>query len=138
VAKLKILIVDDEKAVRFGIRSFFEAKGCEVVEAGDCRTAEKLCLQTRPDFAILDLKLPDGDAISLLSRFKEIDPELPVIILTGHGSIDLAVQAVKEGAEHFLTKPVELPALHAMVERATEHQRNRRKQHAGRTRSGRE
>ncbi len=138
MAKLKIMIVDDEKTVRFGIRRFFEAKGCEVVEAGDCATAEKLCLQSHPDFAILDLRLPDGDAMGLLARCKEIDPSLPVIILTGHGSIDLAVQAVKDGAEHFLTKPVELPALYAMVERATEHQRNRRKQTAGQARSGRE
>ncbi len=138
MAKDKILIVDDEAGARFGIRRFFEAKGWEVFEAEDCKTAESVCSASRPDFAVLDLRLPDGDAVGLLPRLKEIDPELPVIMLTGHGTIDVAVQAIKEGAEHFLTKPVELPALFALVERATEHRRDRRKRHAGEAKVGRD
>jgi len=72
---------------------------------GNCEEGEKLLRSFRPDVVILDYSLPDGNAIDLMSRLKSIDPGLPVIILTGHGSIDLAVQAVKQGADQFLTKP---------------------------------
>ena len=57
----------------------------------------------------MDFSLRDGDGLDVLRALKAQDPSLPVILLTAHGTIDLAVKAVKEGAEHFLTKPVELP-----------------------------
>ncbi len=56
----------------------------------------------------MDYSLPDGNALELLPRLKEADPSVPVLILTAHGSVDLAVRAIKEGAEQFLTKPVQL------------------------------
>jgi DNA-binding NtrC family response regulator len=62
--------------------------------------------------------LPDGDALQLLERFRAVDPNCPVIVLTGHASVDLAVRAIQEGASHFLTKPVKLPALETVVGRA--------------------
>jgi DNA-binding NtrC family response regulator len=74
----------------------------------------------------MDYMLPDGNALEFLPKLKATDANLPVIILTGHASIDLAVQAVKEGAEHFLTKPVELAALLVILRRAIENQRNRK------------
>ncbi|MEE8218183.1 MAG: sigma-54 dependent transcriptional regulator, partial [Vicinamibacteria bacterium] len=82
--------------------------------------------------------LPDGTALDLLPRIKELDASLPVIVLTGHASIDLAVRAVKEGADQFLAKPVELPALLVLLRRLLESQRARRRQIAGRTRQARE
>src|SRR5207302_1404353 len=91
----------------------------------------------RPDAAVLDYRLEDGNALDLLPRLKAIDPGAGLVVLTGHGSIDLAVRAVKEGADHFLTKPVELPALHVILERVIEQQRSRRKEMAGRARPGR-
>lgn len=137
MAKNKILIVDDEPGSRFGIRDFLETKGFEVEEAESCQSAIEQFRSTRPDIAIVDHKLPDGNALDLLPRLREIDQSVPLIVLTGHASIDLAVKAIKEGAEHFLTKPVELPALAIMLQRVLEHQRNRRKQLAGKTRQGR-
>jgi len=128
VAKNRVLIVDDEPAIRFGIRDFLEASGYAVAEADSCQTARDAFRAFQPDAAILDHVLPDGNALDLLQRLKEIDPDVPLIVLTGHGSIELAVTAIKEGADHFLTKPVELPALAVILDRALANQRNRKKQ----------
>ncbi len=126
--RTKILIIDDEPAIRFAICDFLEKHGYQVEEADSCAAAETAFVPTPPDAVICDFALPDGDALTLLPRLRTIDPSVPVIILTGHGSIDLAVRAIKEGAEQFLTKPVELPALLVIVQRLLENQRNRQRQ----------
>jgi len=136
--KSRILLVDDEAGVRQAIRRYLEAQGFLVSEAADCRTAEEAFLGDRPDIAIVDYSLPDGNALELLPRLKSADSEFPVIILTGFGSIDLAVRAIKEGADHFLTKPVELKALAVILERLIAARRERRRQLAGKATRGRE
>src|SRR4029453_13220985 len=88
----------------------------------------------RPDVVIADYMLPDGTALDLLPLLREIDPDIPLLILTAHGSIDLAVRAIKEGAEQFLTKPLEMPALMVILKRLLENQRNHNKQLASKTR----
>ncbi|MBY0275161.1 sigma-54 dependent transcriptional regulator [Candidatus Binatia bacterium] len=123
----RILLVDDEDAVRFGMREFLRTKGYAVDEADSCRAAEESFRGTAPDAVVLDHHLPDGTALELLPRLRQIDASVPVAVLTGHGSIDLAVEAVKLGAEHFLTKPVELPALLVILERMVERRRNENK-----------
>jgi DNA-binding NtrC family response regulator len=128
-----ILLVDDEASVRFGIRDFLESKGYAVSEAQNSQAALATFRSLRPDAAILDYSLPDGTALELLPRLKAADADLPVVILTGHGSIDLAVRAVKEGADHFLTKPVAMPALLVILERLIENQRNRQQRIARRS-----
>jgi DNA-binding NtrC family response regulator len=138
VAKKRILVVDDQSSVRFGLRDFLEAHAYEVHEAESCQEAMEAFLAMRPDAAIIDYKLPDGDALSLLPRMREIDPGVPLIVLTGHGSIDLAVQAIKEGAEQFLTKPVELPALQVILRRLLDAGRAQRSQLAGSARERRQ
>jgi DNA-binding NtrC family response regulator len=127
----KILIVDDEEGVRFGIRNFLESKGYEMLEAISCAQAQEVFQEERPDAVIADFRLPDGDGLDLLGRLKELDSSVPVLVLTGHASIDLAVRAIKQGAEQFLTKPVELPALLVLLERVLENQRVRQKELAG-------
>lgn len=134
MAKNRILIVDDEPGLRFGVRDFLELQGYEVDEAESCREAQEIFRTSRPDIVIADYMLPDGTALDLLPRLKEINPDIPLLILTAHGSIDLAVRAIKEGAEQFLTKPLELPALMVILKRLLEHQRNHHKQLASRTR----
>ena len=134
----KILIVDDEPGIRFGVRDFLEAEGLEVEEADSAASAEKGVREFHPDAVVLDHMLPDGTALELLPRIREIDPTVPVVVLTGHATIDLAVRAVKEGADQFLAKPVELPALLVMIRRLLESQREKRRQAAGRARQARE
>jgi DNA-binding NtrC family response regulator len=133
----RILVVDDEAGARFGVQDFLAGRGYVVDEADSCRAAEESFRNTRPDLVLLDYALPDGDALSLLPRLRAVDASVPVVILTGHGSIDLAVRAVKEGAEQFLTKPVELASLVIVLQRILEARRTRRRQLAGQARESR-
>ena len=130
MAKDRILLVDDEPILRFGIRDFLEARGFDVEEAETLEEARTGFQRERPDAVVLDYSLPDGNALELVEELRTSYSQVPVILLTAHGSIDLAVRAIKEGAENFLTKPVELPALQVVLERALEHQRHRRRQAA--------
>ena len=134
MAKNKVLVIDDEPGVRFGIRDFLEQQGYEIQEADSCEDAQHLFRTIRPDIVIADYMLPDGTALDLLPRLKEIDSDIPLLVLTAHGSIDLAVRAIKEGAEQFLTKPLELPALAVILTRLLQRQRNHHKQLASKTR----
>src|ERR1019366_3400971 len=125
MARSRILLVDDDPVVRFAVRDFLESQGLQVTEAESVQKAEEKLRGATPDAAIVDFSLPDGDGLELLQHFKSLDPDLPVIVLTGQGSIEIAVRAIKLGAEQFLTKPVELKALHALLQRALENKRYR-------------
>jgi DNA-binding NtrC family response regulator len=100
--------------------------GYDVVEAGGLSAALDVVRKQSTDAAIVDFSLPDGDGLDVLRALKAQDPSLPVVLLTAHGTIDLAVRAIKEGANHFLTKPVELKALAVVLERDLEARRLRR------------
>ncbi|HEV8239707.1 MAG TPA: sigma-54 dependent transcriptional regulator [Thermoanaerobaculia bacterium] len=128
----KILLVDDEPSLRAPIRRYLEANGYEVREAPTVNSGEASFRDDRPDLAVLDFELPDGTALDLIPRLKALDPDVPLIVLTGHGSIDVAVATVKLGAEHFLTKPPELAALTTLIERTLDNQRTRRRDQAAR------
>lgn len=133
----RVLIVDDESAIRFGVRSFLETQGYDVEEASTCQGAEESFRSWKPDIALIDYLLEDGNALELLPRLKTADPAVPIVILTAHGSIDLAVRAIKEGAEQFLTKPLELPALLVVLQRLLENARNRTNQQVTNSRRAR-
>ena len=137
MAERRILIVDDEESVRFPIRTFFAREGYDVREADSVASAVDSFRVGRPDLAILDYALPDGDGLELLAKLRELDAGVPMVVLTAHGSIDLAVKAIKEGAEQFLTKPVELKALLLVVQRLLETARMRHVTAAGRSREAR-
>ena len=126
----RILIVDDEDGIRFALRDFLESSGFSVEEAGSCADGEKVFRAARPDAALLDFRLQDGNALDLIPKLKAMDPTVPLIVLTAHASIDLAVRAIQQGAEQFLTKPVELPSLLVILQRALDNQRIRRKEAA--------
>lgn len=134
----RILVVDDEDTLREGIREYLRLQGFEVAEAPSCAGAREVFETFRPDVAVIDYMLGDGNALDLMPRLREIDPDIPILILTGHGSIDLAVRAMREGAEQFLTKPLEFSALHVLIKRALEKQRTRRKLAASRSRDARD
>lgn len=112
-----VLLVEDDEAARFGMAAALRACHYDVREAASCNEAlEKF--DSRPDIVITDLRLPDGDAVGLLQRLRAVAPTVPVYVVTGFATIDVAVRAVKEGAEEFFTKPVELATLIACVEAA--------------------
>jgi DNA-binding NtrC family response regulator len=138
MSRNKVLVVDDESAVRFGIRDFLEQHGYEIEEAESCKDAQYIFRTSRPDIVIADYMMPDGTALDLLPRLKEIDSGIPLLVLTAHGSIDLAVRAIKEGAEQFLTKPLELPTLLIILQRLLQKQRNHHKQLASKSRQVRQ
>ena len=122
-----LLIIDDDPTIRKTIRAYLEGEEYRIYEAATCRDAVASVRHNEPDVAIVDYQLPDGNALDLLSRWKTAR-SFPVIVLTANGSIDLAVRSIKEGAENFFTKPLELEALQVIVERALENARNRRGQ----------
>jgi DNA-binding NtrC family response regulator len=130
-----ILVIDDEPDIREVIRTFLETKGLRVLTAANSALAEEVCRRERPDVAILDYSLPDGNALELIPRLKAIEASIGIIILTGYGSIQLAVDAIKLGADQFLTKPIELSVLLVLIQRTLEGSRNKRKQVAERRRS---
>ncbi|MFI5007945.1 MAG: sigma-54-dependent transcriptional regulator [Solirubrobacterales bacterium] len=132
-----VLVVDDDDGVRLGIRAFLEAHGYRVEEAESCAGAERAFSTRPPDAAILDLQLPDGSGTDLVARLKNVAPEVPLIMLTGHGSIEEAVKAIKQGAEQFLTKPVEMPAVLVLLDRLLQSQRDHRSRLAGNSQKAR-
>jgi len=122
----RILVIDDEVRVRVGMRRFFESNGFEVLEAETAAAAEQEFRVRPPDLVILDYSLPEKTGLELMPLLKQIDEHVPIVMVTGHGTIDIAVQAVKGGADDFIEKPVRMPALLEIVQRVLESYRNRR------------
>ncbi len=116
--KFNVMVVDDEKNIRAGLGKAIELDGHNVVLAEDGRQALDLLEHEEIDLIIADLKMPRVSGEELLRRVVESYPTLPVIILTGHGTIETAVQAMRDGAYDFLTKPINLDRLSLLVKRA--------------------
>src|SRR3954453_18747814 len=113
-----ILIVEDKDSLRTMLRHALAAQGHTVVEARDQPEAEAALAASHPAVVLSDLRLTEGDGFGVLRAAKELDPALPVIVMTAFGSIQDAVAAMKEGALDFLAKPVDPDHLLLMVERA--------------------
>ena len=113
-----ILLVEDKDSLRAMLRHALENQGHDVIEARNQPEAVQVLRGGRPGVVISDLKLSEGDGFGVLRAAKELDPDLPVIVMTAYGSIQDAVIAMKEGALDFLAKPVEPDHLLLLVERA--------------------
>ena len=116
--KLTILVADDEKNIREGLREALMLDGYEVLLAADGKDALDIVNRGDVDLLITDLKMPRLSGEELLKGIASSFPTVPVIILTGHGTIETAVQAMHDGAYDFLTKPVNLDHLSLLVKRA--------------------
>jgi len=116
-----ILVVDDEPSIRHAIVRAFS--GLTVREAETGEQALTLVREAYPDLVLLDQKLPDGDGLDFAAKIRGIDPELPIVLLTGHGSVDLAVEALKQGIADFVEKPFKLERLRTTVNLLLEKQR---------------
>lgn len=128
MAKPRVLLVEDDSAVRHGIAAFLRASGIEVDEAETLRGAVDAFRESVHEVIVADYSLPDGTSLDMLPHVKRLSEDTPFIILTAHGSIDLAVRAIKEGAEQFLTKPVDSKTLLVLVRRLIEQRAMKRKQ----------
>src|SRR5215813_8425136 len=119
-----LLIVDDEPSLRFSIGEWARDSGLHALEAADGQQALEQLRERGADVVLLDLKLGEEDGLQVLRRIREEDPSLPVIMLTGHGGVEHAVQATRLGAYDFIEKkPPYLEHLEVVVRRALEHAR---------------
>jgi DNA-binding NtrC family response regulator len=113
-----ILVVEDKDSLRAMLRHALESQGHQVVEARDQAEAAEQLRNKPPSVVLSDLRLPVGDGFGVLKAAKDVDPEMPVIVMTAFGGIQDAVAAMKAGAMDFLAKPVEPDHLLLLVERA--------------------
>jgi len=118
-----ILLVEDKDSLRAMLKLALESQGHEVIEARDQPEAVAALRDSQPALVLSDLRLPKGDGMGVLRAAKEMDGELPVIVMTAHGSIQDAVEAMKSGALDFLAKPVDPDHLQLLVSRALDQRR---------------
>lgn len=124
--KETLLLVDDEEGIRTVLRISLTDAGYAVMTASGVDEALALFTANRPDIILTDIKMPGRTGIDLLKTVKEMDPDIEVIMLTGHGDLDLAIQSLKLDATDFLTKPVNDDVLGHALSRASERIRMRR------------
>jgi two-component system response regulator AtoC len=116
----RVLIVDDEKAIRWSLGEALRGHGYEVDEAENGKKGIRLFRSDPADLVILDLKLPDMDGLKVLTKLKEIEQDVPVIMMTAYGEVETAVEAIKGGAYDFLLKPFQLDKMKVTIGNALE------------------
>ncbi|MBA4393094.1 MAG: sigma-54-dependent Fis family transcriptional regulator, partial [Desulfobacca sp.] len=124
-----LLIVDDDPGTRFGFSKYLTKIGYEVHDASTLAEAREAVSQQRFDALLLDLCLPDGNGIEWIPVLRENFPDLPIIIITGVGDLPVAVEAMRCGADNYLTKPVDMASLEVFLRKSLEQGTLRRKQY---------
>jgi DNA-binding NtrC family response regulator len=126
--KRKILIVDDDPGIRASLSVLLQSWGYEPLQAADAAEGARIAEKQEPDIVITDLVMPETSGLELLKKLKTGDPHRPVLLITAQGSIDIAVEAMKQGARDFLTKPLtDLPKLKTLLDDAEKELEMRRK-----------
>ncbi len=120
MTKAHVLVVDDEPSARTGLEKLLRQEGYDVSLAEDGVSALARAAEKPPDVVITDLRMPKMDGVELLRRLHEQESSLPVIVVTAFGEVASAVQAIREGAEDYLTKPIDFDTLTHAIERALE------------------
>ncbi|MDP2959262.1 MAG: sigma-54 dependent transcriptional regulator [Longimicrobiales bacterium] len=118
--KVKILVVDDETGILETLQILFRSEGYEVAVAASGRLALEALEKEKPDLVLSDIRMPGADGLEVLHRAKEVDPELPVILMTAQASLQSAMRAVNEGAYHYIQKPFSNEELLTICRRAAE------------------
>ena len=118
--KTTVLIVDDEKVVRDGCRRVLTGKGYEISTAENGQQALEILAAQEIDILLLDLKMPVMGGEEVLEKTRDVYPDIPVIVITGHGTVDTAVECMKKGAYDFITKPFQIDQFLITVERAAD------------------
>src|SRR5437667_3479 len=131
--KEKVLVIDDEEAIRKSLRMVLEYEGYEFLEAASGREGIEAVRRDTPDAVLLDIKMPGMDGLEALDAIRAKDAHTPILIISGHGDIPTAVEAIQKGAYDFLEKPLEservLTALRNAIERKRLRQENLRLRH---------
>jgi len=120
--KLNILIVEDGRSQREMLKDFLVSEGHRVTEAEDGKTAIREVQGGHFDVLLLDFKMPGMNGIEVLEKIKQINPKISVIMMTAHGTIETAVDAMKLGAVDYITKPIDLSQLLVLIDRIAERQ----------------
>ncbi len=116
----RLLVVDDEKGIRDALVQLFEYEGHKVATAEDGRAGIEAAQKTHADVIFLDVKMPGMDGLDVLARMREDDPTALVVMISGHGTIETAVEATRKGAYDFLEKPLDTDRLLVTLRRALE------------------
>ncbi len=111
-----ILVVEDDEAFRSLLLDAFDARGFEAQGAADATTAIDMARQDSPEMAVVDLRLPDRFGLDVVAALKQLDASTAIVVLTGYGSIATALEAVRLGALHYLTKPTDADRILAAFE----------------------
>ena len=119
----RVLLVDDDLTFRRVMSKELTRRGYGVVAVASGREALEQAPQIKPDVALLDLRLGDMDGIEVLERLRERNPSVGVVVLTGHGTIDTAIRAIRLGAHEYLEKPCPIAQLEVAIQKASEHMR---------------
>ena len=116
----RILVVDDEDSLREGLSRLLESWSYQAVSAGDAVSAVDAALKSQPDLVITDLKMPNRDGLAFINDLREAGIDASVVVITGHATIETAVEATRGGAYDYLTKPIDVERLKAVVHRGLE------------------
>ena len=114
----KILIIDDEKDILKLLSMSLRIDGYQTLTASSGKEGIEVFKQEKPDIVLTDIKMPEMTGLEVLKNIKEINPHAQVIIITGHGAIDSAIEALQYGASDFINKPVKSEALAVAIKRA--------------------
>ena len=118
-----LLVIDDEPAIQHAFQRAFRGGELVLLTASTAAEAVEAVARARPDAIVLDVRLPDATGLETYHRLRAIDARVPVILVTGHGTTELAIEAMKAGAYEYLLKPLELAELRAVVDRAVQSSR---------------
>lgn len=124
---IKVLLVEDDKMARKRLKRVIEKEGYEVIAAQDGLEGLELFKSERPDVVITDVKMPKIDGIEVMHRIKEMSKTTEVILITGHGDIDMAIVALRDGALDYIKKPIDIDQLIVSLGRAKEKIQDRKK-----------
>lgn len=116
----KILIIDDERSIRRALGEILQFEGYEVSEAEDGNQGIEVCKNGTFDLVFCDIKMPGKDGMEVLAEIHPLFPELPIVMISGHGTIETAVEAIKKGAFDFIEKPLDLNRILVTIRNANE------------------
>jgi DNA-binding NtrC family response regulator len=130
IMKPVILIVEDHEETVFGYTRYLSRVGYDILAATTLQAADSQLNSSRPDAILLDMKLPDGSGVDWILKARKRVPDALIVMITAHGDVTSAVEAMQNGADHFFSKPVDLVALAAFLKKRLEFEKLRRRDEA--------